>query len=291
MHWSRVLRYVKETGVVARVYGRAGRSAFRQGNQLLLRTILPLAAAGLLTYAFFRTRGLLYSGWETAIGVAALGTIPWCVKETINLERAARRYYGGADGEYDVGAVLAQLPDEFHVFHGLGFYAGDVDHVVIGPTGVFVVETKNHTGTIALRDGRLCRNGTPLQQDFIHQAIAEAMYVKGKLRPGIPCHVRPVIVFARAQVRIRTAVEGVQVVPLGALTDIITGRSTSLTCNDVQIYVERLTQTANKIARRERFMDESGGFRRAPLSTAPTGNAGIEPAELSRAGRRASRYP
>lgn len=252
---------VKETGVVARVHGRAGRSAFRQGNQLLLRTILPLVAAGLLTYAFFRTRGLPYSGWETAIGVAALGAIPWCVKETLGLERAARRYYGGADGEYDVGAVLAQLPDEFHVFHGLGFYAGDVDHVVIGPTGVYVVETKNHTGTITARDGRLCRNGAPLQQDFIHQAVAEAMYVKGRLRPEIPCHVRPVIVFARAQVRMRAAVEGVQVVPLGALADIITERSTSLTCSDVQLYVERLDKTTGRIARRERFVNEIGWFR------------------------------
>ena len=158
-----------------------------------------------------------------------------------SLEVAADRYYGGADGEHDVGVVLSQFPHEFHVFNGLGFYAGDVDHIIVGPTGIFIVETKNHSGTISLKQGRLCRNGDRLSRDFVHQAMTEAMYVKGWLKPQIPCHVRPLVVFVRAKVRVATAVEGVRIIDLSSLTDAIMDRAPSLSDEDIRRYARRLS--------------------------------------------------
>jgi hypothetical protein len=172
----------------------------------MFRALVPVVMMGILTYFLFRsgvqTIGFLGAG--TGCVVVGLGF--WCVRDVFSLEAAADQYYGGAGGEYDVGVVLSRLPQEFHVFHGLGFYAGDVDHIIVGPTGVFVVETKNHCGTISLRDGRLCRNGELLNHDFVRQATSEAMYVKGRLQRQVPCHVRPLVVFARAKVRVQTAV-------------------------------------------------------------------------------------
>jgi hypothetical protein len=126
------------------------------------------------------------------------------------------------------------------VFNGLGFYAGGVDYIIVGSTGVFVVETKDHSGTIILRDGRLCRNGELLNHDFVRQAISEAMYVKGRLQPQVPCHVRPLVVFARAKVRVQTAVGGVRVVALSSLIDTIVGRAPSLSPEDIRRYTGRL---------------------------------------------------
>ncbi|HWQ21758.1 MAG TPA: nuclease-related domain-containing protein, partial [Clostridia bacterium] len=141
---------------MAQVHGRAGEATYRKGDRLMLRALVPMMAMGVLTYFFFRSgigaNGLFGAG--EACVVAAFGF--WCVRDVLRLETAADRYYGGAGGEFDVGATLSELPDEFHVFNGLDFYAGDVDHVVVGPTGVFVVETKNHSGTISLKDGYLC---------------------------------------------------------------------------------------------------------------------------------------
>jgi hypothetical protein len=136
------------------------------------------------------------------------------------------------------------------VFNGLGFYAGDVDHIIVGPTGVFVVETKNHSGTISLRGGRLCRNGELLNHDFVHQATSEAMYVKGRLKPQVPCHVRPLVVFVRAKVRVRTAVEGVRVVALSSLIDAIVGRVPSLSPEDIRRYTGRLESLDIAVASR-----------------------------------------
>ena len=226
---------------MAQVHGKAGEGTNRKGDRLMLRAFIPMLMMGILTYVLFRSglqAGDFIGAGEVCV-VAALGF--WCVRHVFSLEVAADRYYGGADGEHDVGVVLSRLPYEFHVFNGLGYYAGDVDHIVVGPTGIFIVETKNLCGTISLKEGRLCRNGDRLSRDFVHQAISEAMYVKGWLKPQSPCHVRPLVVFVRAKVRVGAAVEGVRIIGLSSLTDAIMGRAPSLSDEDIRRYARRLS--------------------------------------------------
>jgi len=235
---------------MAQVHGKAGAATYHKGDRLMYRALVPMLMMGVLIYLLFRS-GVQFTGFfgaGAACVVVALGF--WCVRDVFSLEAAADQYYGGAGGEYDVGVVLSRLPQEFHVFNGLGFYAGDVDHIIVGPTGVFVVETKNHSGTISLRGGRLCRNGELLNHDFVHQATSEAMYVKGRLKPQVPCHVRPLVVFVRAKVRVRTAVEGVRVVALSSLIDAIVGRVPSLSPEDIRRYTGRLESLDIAVASR-----------------------------------------
>jgi hypothetical protein len=76
--------------------------------------------------------------------------------------RRAAMFEKGAQGERAVQAVLAQLPPEWTVFHDLrwpGRLRANVDHLVIGPGGVFVVDTKNWSGTVTITDGVLRQNG------------------------------------------------------------------------------------------------------------------------------------
>ena len=195
---------------------------------------------GFLTYILFRMKSWPAGLLQIIVGCLLFGLGCWCAIDVLSLEAAADRYYGGASGEQDVGLVLARLPQEFHVFNGLGFDCGDVDHVVVGPTGIFVVETKNHGGTISQRGSRLCRNGIALGRDFIRQANCEAMYVKRRLSPQVQCHVRPIVVFARAKVRVRSLIDGVRVIPLSSLADSVTGRATCLSRSDIQRYVQCL---------------------------------------------------
>ena len=62
------------------------------------------------------------------------------------LEPEARRWYTGATGERAVAARLATLPAGWTVLHSLpvGRHGADIDHLVIGPGGVFTVHTKHH---------------------------------------------------------------------------------------------------------------------------------------------------
>jgi hypothetical protein len=59
-------------------------------------------------------------------------------------------YKGGLDGEKRVVKALSSaLNNEFYLLSGAAFQRGsDVDQIVIGPNGVFVVETKNWSGKI-----------------------------------------------------------------------------------------------------------------------------------------------
>ncbi len=66
------------------------------------------------------------------------------------------------------------------------------------------------------------------------------MYVKAWLKPQVPCHVRPLVVFSRAKVRVRRSIGGVRVIALASLTDTITDRAPSLSTEEIRRYVERL---------------------------------------------------
>jgi len=61
-------------------------------------------------------------------------------------ERAA--WYRGALGEAAVGRLLEKLPEGWTVLHAVPVGKGDsdIDHVVIGPGGVFTINIKNHAG-------------------------------------------------------------------------------------------------------------------------------------------------
>jgi hypothetical protein len=54
----------------------------------------------------------------------------------------------GALGEIEVGRMLSELGPEWFVRHAVPIGAGtkDVDHLVIGPGGVFAINTKHHSG-------------------------------------------------------------------------------------------------------------------------------------------------
>ncbi|WP_457554865.1 nuclease-related domain-containing protein [Candidatus Pyrohabitans sp.] len=71
------------------------------------------------------------------------------------LERRSRAVYiSGVKGEREVAKSLSGLDDRFLVVNNypLG-KRGDIDHVVLGPKGLFVIETKNLRGTVSFRNG------------------------------------------------------------------------------------------------------------------------------------------
>lgn len=62
----------------------------------------------------------------------------------------------GLQGQDRIPETLAQLGDDYYLLNNLSLpgRADDVDHMVIGPNGVFAFEAKNHRGHIFWREGR-----------------------------------------------------------------------------------------------------------------------------------------
>lgn len=60
-----------------------------------------------------------------------------------------KKWESGVFGEKIVSLELKGLPDSYFLIEDvcLNKY-GNIDHIVVGPTGIFVVETKNHKGKI-----------------------------------------------------------------------------------------------------------------------------------------------
>ena len=57
-------------------------------------------------------------------------------------------WFQGTLGEIRVGSVLAKLGPEWTVVHSvpIGSRGSDIDHIVVGPAGVFTINTKRHRG-------------------------------------------------------------------------------------------------------------------------------------------------
>ena len=104
----------------------------------------------------------------------------------------------GAKGEQKVGHELNKLPAGWHVLHAvpIGERGSDIDHVVIGPRGVFTLNTKNHPdGSVCVYEGALWVNGHAT--DYLHNSRFEAKRVAKLLTAACEMEVavRAAIVF------------------------------------------------------------------------------------------------
>jgi len=156
-------------------YGSPGRSAlgaYRRQRALELaawtRSLAwraPLvAAAGLAGGGLAAQVGLPHAG---LLGLAVAVLVGWRLR--FRLSEAARSWQHGAAGERRTARLLRRLArDGFVVFHDLaapGSTRANLDHLVIGPSGVFVIDSKQWTGELRQgADGLVWHNHYPLDR-------------------------------------------------------------------------------------------------------------------------------
>lgn len=111
--------------------------------------------------------------------------------------RRVESYFKGARGEERVAGVLAALPDAWHVFHDFAAGRHHVDHVLVGPTGVYAVETKNWRGRVTVERGEVIVDGVLADRAPLAQAARQADAVKAALKAaGWTGEVAPVLCLA-----------------------------------------------------------------------------------------------
>lgn len=158
-------------------------------------------AAGLAAHA--ERRWLLYAALAAAAaGAAAAG---WLRAQGGMLE-------SGIEGEQQAVAALRGLPYEYHVVanpvytvHGR---TAELDAIVVGRTGVCIVETKSHSGVITGRPGdewwtQTKRSGVKHMKNPLLQVERQREIVEALLRDaGCPCGVRTLVFFSNKNARV-----------------------------------------------------------------------------------------
>jgi hypothetical protein len=141
--------------------------------------------------------------------------VGWRLRFRATAEASAWRK--GARGERRTARRLRRLQRRgYVVFHDLAMPGSraNIDHLVIGPTGVFVIDSKQYSGRIQQTpDGRVWHNHYPMDEQFA-TVRAEARSVEAIL--GAP--VIPLLCVHGASVQWGgLAAQGVAIVPAGQL--------------------------------------------------------------------------
>lgn len=151
----------------------------------------------------------------------------------------------GAAGEQAVAATLDGLPVSWSALHSIPLGdpvspTGDVDHLVIGPGGVYAINAKHHPGQAIFVKGDMIMVARH-SQPYIAAARRDAMNVAVRLSAaaGTPVTVTPVIVFVGAdEVVIKFPPRDIVITTRGQLLDALTRRRATLDAPAVTVIAD-----------------------------------------------------
>lgn len=155
------------------------------------------------------------------------------------LQKSAALWEQGAEGEVAVARALEALPEGWVALHDLpwpGRQRANLDHVVVGPGGVFIVDAKNWSGRIEVRDQVLLQNGR--KRESTVASAAEAAIAVQAVVPS-PALCMSVLCFVRDE-PLTGCSRDVLVCSTQNLADMLTSRPTALGPDDVRACVDAI---------------------------------------------------
>lgn len=216
------------TGKFFRSPGESLNRQIAKINDEIIISIVWIITIPLMLYAYYIS--LLHFGTSkpsTTILVLTLilgiGFTIYCLIKLLKGLNLRRSYRLGYEGEIAVGQELNQLMrDGYYVYHDFPDGKFNIDHIIVGPSGVFAIETKARSKPASKDrkadakvkyDGKCLRfpNGTDVES--LDQAKRQAEWLSKWLRSstGEAVRVRPVVALPGWFVE-RTASGGIAVI-------------------------------------------------------------------------------
>jgi len=158
----------------------------------------------------------------------------------------------GAAGEEAVMRVLEGLDSSFKVIHDvvLPGERQNIDHVVVGTIGTFVIETKNHNGIVKCYDdtwyrNKIGRRGTKYEASIGNpskQAKRNAVVLKNWLQSEniYPGFISGIVVFTNDDVKLKLVRPTVKVVYVEDLLTVFNSQTTKMTQEKVNSIAEKI---------------------------------------------------
>ena len=164
--------------------------------------------AALLLVMFYQAIGIVVPVW--LLVVLFLGAICWLFFKAHNIRRSVRTWKLGENGELYVGQMLEKdmRPLGYDVFHDVMIKKGkrqfNLDHVLIGPNGAYVVETKawrkpeKGSPEIEYKEGHLYKMGQEIKDDAVREVFSLAKSANKLFfeLTGRAYYVKPILVVA-----------------------------------------------------------------------------------------------
>jgi hypothetical protein len=227
-------------------YGIPGRSALATYRRERARELaawartLPWRAAVVLAVAAGAALVAAAAGLHRAAllaGLAAGAVVGWRLR--FHVSKDTRAWRDGAKGERATARLLRRLARHGHtVFHDVAIPGtpANADHVVIGPAGVVLVDSKRYTGRVWQGpDGRVWHNHYPMDRP-LRALRLEAAAIAGLL--GVP--VRPMVCIHGAHVDVAgLGVGDIDILPAGRLSGMLTAAEQRRSSADVAALVAR----------------------------------------------------
>lgn len=141
-------------------------------------------------------------------------------RELEQAERAERAWAAGAAGEARVAEILDSLrPDGWYALHDVhwpGRPKANLDHVLVGPGGIIVIDAKNWAGDVTIRNGILRQNGFSRERSAAG-ALEQCAVIAAVLEPQHRRLVQGWLCMVGQPAMPRMTVAGVEMVGLGSL--------------------------------------------------------------------------
>jgi hypothetical protein len=209
------------------------------------RATLPQRVAGVLATA--AGAGLLTAtaanpGLARLVGPATAAGLAWRLRFRPSADTLAWRH--GAQGERRTARLLAPLERAgYQVFHDLAVpgSAANVDHLVVGPTGVYVIDSKRYRGQLRYSGGRLWRGSRSLDRT-LETLWWEATQVAETLAFGPDLRIYPVLCVhvARLPWLRELVVDGIPVLDAAALRPALQVTRQALTSEQVALVASQV---------------------------------------------------
>lgn len=137
---------------MAEIHGVAGEWARVKGSVCGLWPVF----LGVFVAGFSVAMMIIAPIYGLAMLVVAIVYLLWSLMAGL---KRMESYFKGAKGEERVAEILKGLPDAYHVFNDFTVGRKHIDHVVVGPVGVFAIETKFWNGRVTLEEGAILLDG------------------------------------------------------------------------------------------------------------------------------------
>jgi hypothetical protein len=218
-----------------------------QTRKNLAKAILSLALFGLI---FSAASYRIIQNWSIGVLEIAgflVSLIP--LAGFLFYQRKYRIYKGGSQGEKNVIKTLTQnLNDDYSLINEvcLPSGGGDIDHIVLGPNGVFVLETKNWSGRIIIdsdqwhRPGKHAMGSPSLQAKRNAQKLKRLIDAAPSLR-ALNIWVEGIVVLTNRHANVSINSPTVPILKLQQLTNHITNHTGN------QLTQEQIRQIAKQI--------------------------------------------